>query len=387
MAAYDHIIFEDVKDFEDYAFSRLGDFKILIRKSDGFINISKFLKTYRTGKRQDFYEWKIIDSNSEYVNYLAKMLPSPLGDDSTIKSASFDPTSKASQEEIDRIINPYDKTLPNKIKGTYVHVNIAYAVAMWISPIYLHKVIEIIKEYDRNKNEELIKQLKKNNNKLKLKFDKMFSEAKQKLFKQNTVIREKVDKIDELKNLMDEMRQEMRQESIKRDKERAEESAKREKERKELLEKVDIAIAETKSVKSILQDVEEDIVSIIPDRSVKPKVHPKFVLLRLFKYDTLYEGEYMYYAIRRQKDSISQKIKALREIYPDLECVVEIKNVSPVLYFRELKRRLQSIDEWDGCPTVPNQFAPKKISEEKLIDIVKSIEQDLSKGKSRKYEK
>lgn len=99
----------------------------MIRKSDGFVNITAFLNQYGNSKRK-MSEWVKLKSSQEYLRYLN----GPDGITSTPPIA------------------PYDPKLHNKVRGTYVTVDIAYAVAMWVDIKYFHKVIQVVKEYEYN---------------------------------------------------------------------------------------------------------------------------------------------------------------------------------------------------------------------------------------------
>ena len=126
-----HIIIEDVPGFEEsFAMSYMGNFKIMIRKADGFINISQFLAKYGNKKRR-INDWLTLKSSGEYVKYLQN-LKGPTG------------------IPVPPPISPYNPKLDNIIRGTYVTVDIAYAVAMWVDIKYFHQVIQIVKKYEKN---------------------------------------------------------------------------------------------------------------------------------------------------------------------------------------------------------------------------------------------
>ena len=105
------IIILDVKGHKNlYSYIYIYNFKILIRKKDGYINISKFIKNYSINN-VNFKDWCHISYNKKYIENLKNIL---------------------NYNNISDIINPYKKKLPNIIKGTYVHPYILCEVGDWI---------------------------------------------------------------------------------------------------------------------------------------------------------------------------------------------------------------------------------------------------------------
>ena len=102
----------------------------MIRKSDQFVNISKFLGDYVGHKR--FNNWSSTKAGKGLIAECAVRTADPV---------------------------QYDDKLHNDIRGTYVSIEIAYAVAMWVSPKYLLKMIDIIRQHDHNQHTQELAEL------------------------------------------------------------------------------------------------------------------------------------------------------------------------------------------------------------------------------------
>ena len=92
-----HVIFAKVEGHSGYGIGRLGDIKIMIRLSDGFVNVSKL--TSQNKKR--FSNWRQNGPSRLLVSYIEKMIG---------KSAIDD-----------------NKNKPKAVRGTYAHPDVAYA--------------------------------------------------------------------------------------------------------------------------------------------------------------------------------------------------------------------------------------------------------------------
>ena len=114
------VIFRDVSGHPGYGYGKIGvDFEVMIRKSDQFVNISKFLTKYGGNKKLN--DWTKRKTGKAILKEYATVVVNPI---------------------------EYDNTLHNDIRGTYVCIEIAYAVAMWVSPKYLLKMIDVIRQHD-----------------------------------------------------------------------------------------------------------------------------------------------------------------------------------------------------------------------------------------------
>ena len=62
--------FESIEGFEEtHCLSKLGDFSVIMRKADGFINASKMISTYKPGSK--FKEWRRNAKSKEFVTEVA----------------------------------------------------------------------------------------------------------------------------------------------------------------------------------------------------------------------------------------------------------------------------------------------------------------------------
>lgn len=131
------VLFKTVPNYEQYGYSYIGDFKIIIRKSDNFVNASHLLREYTSKK---FFHWNELKSSKEFI--------------------------AAVQDEYDSSKNKpvldVQKNLPIEIRGTYVHMDIAWDVAMWGSTVHKLKCIRVLQGIQNKLNTwQLEQQMKK----------------------------------------------------------------------------------------------------------------------------------------------------------------------------------------------------------------------------------
>ena len=105
------IIFDHIDD--KYAYGNYGEFKVIIMKSNTFINATKLCKEYN----KDFYHWKERKGNNELIKEVDKEIPSPL-----IRGDGSNPSTI--------LIKGGNNDL---IRGTYVHPLLIPHIASWIS--------------------------------------------------------------------------------------------------------------------------------------------------------------------------------------------------------------------------------------------------------------
>ncbi|AVG47936.1 KilA-N and DUF3627 domain-containing protein [Megavirus chiliensis] len=134
-----NIIIEEIND--KYAIGKMGDFKVIIMKKNGFINATNLCKC----ASKDFKHWK--------ENKTAKILIKEL-----ISSAGI-PT--------DEVIMTITGGKITKIRGTYVHPKLIIHIAAWCSAEYALKISDIVIEYHAKEiTEEKEKLLKKKDDKI-----------------------------------------------------------------------------------------------------------------------------------------------------------------------------------------------------------------------------
>jgi hypothetical protein len=143
------IVYEPIN--QDYGWGKYGEFKVLIRRRDGYVNATKLCK--EGGK--EFFHWSSNEASKRMANELSTSLGIP-------RDGLFQV-----------IVGGIDADL----RGTYVHQDLVPHIASWISPQFAIKVSRIVNDFIvcqyeqaiREKNGE-ISQLKLLNEKIEKKF-------------------------------------------------------------------------------------------------------------------------------------------------------------------------------------------------------------------------
>jgi hypothetical protein len=113
------LVFENIND--KYAWGNYGEFKVMIMKENGYINVTKLCKS--GGK--EFFSWKRLDIADKFLDDVSSALHIPKND-------------------ILITINGGNQTL---LRGTYAHPSTVNYIASWISPRFAIKVSSIIDEW------------------------------------------------------------------------------------------------------------------------------------------------------------------------------------------------------------------------------------------------
>jgi len=119
MVSLSNIIFENIN--EDFGYGMIGSFKVIIKKSNSFVNASKLCKD--GGKK--FNDWSRLKSSEDLIEKLENRV---CGDSRT--------------PAIIEILN-----VDNDIKGSYVNQYLIFNIAQWISSEYSLLVCDIMFEY------------------------------------------------------------------------------------------------------------------------------------------------------------------------------------------------------------------------------------------------
>lgn len=132
------IVFKNIND--DYTWGKCGDFKVIIMKSNGYINATKLCKTSKQATRSttDFYCWKQNVSSKKIIEDTSKLIG-------------------ISSEELFIYIYPGGNSIAKLIGGTYAHPMIITHIAYWLSPSFQIKVISWIEEWKNYSDENPIK--------------------------------------------------------------------------------------------------------------------------------------------------------------------------------------------------------------------------------------
>jgi hypothetical protein len=109
------IIYEAVT--PEYGWGKYGEFRVLIRRKDGYINATKLCKD--GGKR--FEHWQVNKESKLLVSELRSLT------DFSVSETLFD--------------------LSNDLRGTYVHQDLIPHIASWVSPQFAIKVSKIVNNF------------------------------------------------------------------------------------------------------------------------------------------------------------------------------------------------------------------------------------------------
>lgn len=112
------LVFEDVD--AQYGWGKYGDFKVLIRKKDGYINATKLCKD--GGK--ELTNWNQNKTSASLIEEVQRSVGIP------------------SHPLIEQVIQG-----PNDLRGSYVHPKLIPHIASWICPSFAVKVSDIVNDY------------------------------------------------------------------------------------------------------------------------------------------------------------------------------------------------------------------------------------------------
>jgi hypothetical protein len=157
------IVYEPIN--QDYGWGKYGEFKVLIRRRDGFVNITKLC---RDGGK-NFKHWNENSSSKKMVEELSQVVGIPTT----------------------QLMETHQAGSDYELSGTYVHQDLVPHIASWISPQFAIKVSRIVNnfivcQYEqamREKNGE-ISQLKMLNEKIEKKYkeeERRYEETKRSL--------------------------------------------------------------------------------------------------------------------------------------------------------------------------------------------------------------
>lgn len=158
----------------DYHYGMLGEFKVIIRTKDMYLNITKLCSD--GGK--NFFHWKELKHSQEVIKYYNDNTPRVYeGLESCIDVVNRgDLTTKGvSRENIGIIL------------GTYIPCEMAITVAQWVSVPFGSKVARIVVDYYNNKLSVSIKEKDDKIDELTKKIDEMMHKADTLIEQQNTM--------------------------------------------------------------------------------------------------------------------------------------------------------------------------------------------------------
>lgn len=132
---------------DDYHYGMLGEFKVVIRTSDGWINISKLCAS--AGKKtKEFWKWKDADTHQEMLKFYSKIYepiydPDEQGKDPCPVQKEYYCLDIVGDSELKGI----PKAQSNIIRGSFIPNLLAVQVAQWVSFDFGHKVSTIVINY------------------------------------------------------------------------------------------------------------------------------------------------------------------------------------------------------------------------------------------------
>ena len=321
------VCYEPIKD--TFYHGLFGDFKVVIDQKTGYFNATKLCQL----GDKNFFDWKRLEKSKHMIEYYENCPDFSQGNlIYEIKGANKDKIEK-------------------QITGTYVPKELILDIASWVSIEFYDRCNNIIINYFvkefKNMDSEALKQ---KINEVEEQMEKMTLEKEE----QTVVIKQKDDKIDELKELILKQNQD------------------REKDR-EYLRSLGISLEEVKDqnhgLHKQVKKVQRKLGIAVEDRAPQPEDESKrerFVLLK--RNDPDY---YPYFTIRAQNDYTERKLKFEKAHFPQMVVLLDFKcNPNSKTLFSRIRETLKAKNvTFKGN----NIDLEDKITEEELVEEMKVI--------------
>ena len=262
----------------------------------------------------------------------------------------------------------YDDSLPNDVRGTYVDIRIAYAVAMWVSPEYFFKIINIIREYDQNEHSQQLAQL---------------------TIEKQTIIDTKDSKIGELEgeisDLEDDVEERNHRINIKNSALQiaanfAEQLRSHNQQLRHQIDQQDIDIVR----------FQNDMKKALEDRALpasKPSKRCEFSIVRILKpTDDDPEGYLHYETIRGQKSHQTEKrLRDLKARYGthNVQVIYREKTANSITFGQHFRDELGNDVDYHNLPSCA--FSTFHFDDQGLVEIAAYIEQKLKRVNGTEY--
>ncbi len=344
------LIIKPVPNCPGYSYGKYGIFDVIFRDSDGFINATKLCKL--GGK--DYSDWNRpnLEGPKQLIESLKLKLfekyKSNIGMSMSnmiflkfeeYRNSSTNTQNITSFEDVivEDDLGKYNT--PKIIYGTYVHPKLIPAIASWISPVFALKVADIVEEYFVKKaNEKLSSLIREKDNKIDTLIKKVDKQNK-KLKHIKHINLDQTNKIDELKQIN------LKQDNIL----------------KEQTDKINQLLSYGKEARNALVNIDSNIEEI-HSKSIEPckaSIETELVLLynntgndhnvvKVKNENGLISVLYPFTFIRRQRKSINNTVKkhipfkasALKKLYPKAEVVFKRTIINAVTALNNIKQDL-----------------------------------------------
>jgi len=125
---------------QDYHYGMLGEFKLIMRTKDNFVNITKLCAD---GKKE-FFNWKKNEKSKGFLKFFDERYMACFDDPSSTKGRhEYKCLDVVTQSDLEGNTNENIQI----IQGTYVHMDVAIYVAQWVSDDFAVKVSSIVRGY------------------------------------------------------------------------------------------------------------------------------------------------------------------------------------------------------------------------------------------------
>lgn len=332
------LVYEDIND--KYGYGKYEDFEVVIRKIDGYINVSKLCKD----GNKDFNQWKRT----------------------THAQISIQSVKNYHNIPEDKVLELVHGGANYKISGTYAHPALVPHIASWVSVDFFNMVSDVVNNHIVNKYEEELK------------------EKEYQLRKKDEIIKEKEDTISDLKNYIRDKFSEMKDgnDKILGELKVSNNTI------VELNTNLQVANTNITDLKENLQVANENIINLNQNvnevvETLKYTCNERVPLERMNDLEKevfiiFYTGreDKQFSSRRRQTKSINTLIKTLKNSYENLREVVRFDNQpNPVESWNACKKDpyLREHMEWDKN----NNFTLIDITEEEFLKRVSEIVEDV----------
>src|SRR5437773_7937310 len=129
---------------ENYWFGAYGEFRVVMDKSNGFVNATKLCSS--GGKH--FYNWSSNASSKQLMQTLQNLINASNGE-AVENTLDLPKTSVESSRQFYKGVCKYVETegrtaADRIISGTYIHPDLVPSVAGWLSPVFQLKANKIV---------------------------------------------------------------------------------------------------------------------------------------------------------------------------------------------------------------------------------------------------